>query len=737
MDLKKLRMGVFQKIRDNSLLTLILVGGSLFLFIIGDSLTSGTFFQEEQKDTVGEVEGEEISLNEWNATYQTMVSMNKQGNNPITDREEQNFATQTWNQLLSERILNEESQNMGIGITQEEIEEMMAGQNAFPFYVYRLFGGPQQFQQNRSNIAQNVDEYYKYASVQNMGQAEMIKNYGVTLRKQEKMFNLMNKAFYNTKSLAKDAYAAKNTKKSVKLLQVPYYAVDDSSLIATDDEVESFYNENKERYKQDQPQKKLVYAAFRLKPSEADDQETKEWSEQTVDLFKEEDNDRLFVKQESELPFDDTYFKQGGGLEKQLDTILFKRAKGFVYGPYVKYREGNKTYNVAKVIDSQMMADSVKVSHIQISPEDYLQDLIQATQQPTQEQITAAWSNYENVVDSIFKSLKNGGSFADVAKDVSADTVSAVKGGDMGYVNRESNQLPKKALDSVFIDAPEGSLKKVRVEIQRGYYYYEILRVEKVGPKSRRIQVGVVSRSVVPGSKTLDNYYNKANQLAVEYQNDNNIMTLKDSLGYYVDSAMINPTMYVLNDLTKPRKLVYWAFDSETELNNAKVFELDDKYVVATVTETNDGDYQALDDNLRSQIKRQLTKEKKFKYIQDKLANPSADTFSSASGVFTGATVETFEDVNASNGISSYSFEKALTGAVAGVKEGRVSSWVEGSDAAYLVMATSASEPTIDENTNLEPEMQSLQNSGPRFDYLLFEIINDKADIEDNREIIQ
>jgi peptidyl-prolyl cis-trans isomerase D len=730
-------MGVFQKIRDNSLLTLILVGGSLFLFIIGDSLTSGSLFQDNVEQYVGTIEGEEISLEEWNAAYRTMVAMNRQSQGEMTDREEQNFANQTWTQLLSERILTEEGNQLGIDITQEEVEEMLSGENVLPFYVYRLFGGPQAFQQNRSKIAQNPDEYYKYANVGGLGNAEVIKNYGITLRKQEKIFNLMNKAFFPTKSLAKDAYSRKNTKKSVKLLQVPYYAVDDSTLTATDKEIEAYYNKNKKQFKQQQPQKKIVYAAFRLEPSDEDDLETIDWAQQTVELFKKETNDRLFIKQESELPYDDTYYKKDGGLEKQLDTILFKKEKGFVFGPYVKYREGDKTLNVAKVLDVQMMADSVSVSHIQISPENYLQGLM-AGGQPTQEQINAAWKKYEDAVDSAFNALKNGASFAKVAKDMSADTVSGNKGGDMGFVQRSAtNILPKNAMDSIFINAPEGSLKKVRVELQRGYYYYEILKVDKVGPKAKRIQVGVVSRAVVPGSKTLDNYYNKANQLAVELQENADFESLRDSLGYYIDSAMINQTVYVLNDLSNARKVVTWAFDSETDLNEPNVFELDEKYIVAMVTENQGGDYRPLDKALRGQIKRQLTKEKKFKHIAEKLADPSAETFTKASEVFTGATVESFNDVNGQNGIASYSFENALTGAVAGVQQGGVSKWVQGSDAAYLVMASEVSPAVIDENTNLEPELNAVSGDAPRFDYLLFEVINNKADIEDNRRIIE
>ena len=731
-------MGVFQKIRDNSLLTLILVGGSLFLFIIGDSLTSGSLFQETAEQYVGTIEGEEISLNEWNAAHRTMVAMNRRNQGEMTEREEQNFANQTWMQLLSERILNEEGERLGVDITKEEVEEMLAGENVLPFYVYQLFGGPQAFQQNRSKIAQNPDEYYKYSNVGGLGNAEVVKNYGITLRKQEKMLNLINKSFFTTKSLAKDAYSRKNTKKSVKLLQVPYYAIDDSSLTATDDEVQAYYNKNKHQYKQQQPQKKIVYCAFRLEPSAEDDLETINWAKQTVELFKKETNDRLFIKQESELPYDDTYYKKDGGLEKQLDTILFKKEKGFVFGPYVKYREGDKTLNVAKVLDVQMMADSVSISHIQISPEDYLSSLMASGQQPTQDQINEAWQTYEDAVDSVYKALKSGASFAKVAKDVSADTVSAVKGGDMGFIQRSAtNVLPKKAMDSIFIDAPEGSIKKVQVELQRGYYYYEILKVDKVGPKAKRIQVGVVSRAVVPGSKTLDSYYNKANQLAIELQENPDFGSLKDSLGYYIDSAMVDQTVYVLNDLNNARKVVTWAFDNETEKNAPKVFELDEKYIVAIVAEEQDGDYRPLDKALKGQIKRQLTKEKKFKYIQDKLANPSAETFTKASEVFTGATVESFTDVNGQNGIPSYSFEKALTGAVAGVEQGEVSSWVQGGDAAYLVMANEVSPAVIDENTNLEPEMNALSGESPRFDYLLFEVINDKADIEDNRRIIQ
>lgn len=736
-------MGVFQKIRDNSLLTLILVGGSLFLFIMGDALTTGSFFANSSDQYVGSFEGSDITIQEYDKMFNEVSYINQGGqtSGEVSDREKQNFSQQTWNQLLMKKIMKNEGAALGIDVTKEEVEDMLYGNNPYAFYVYRLFGGPQNFSQVKAKIAQNPDEYYNFANVGSFQEAEMLKNFGVELRKQEKLVNLLQKTFYVTKSEAKNEYKLSNTSKNIEVAKVPYYLVPDSLISISESDKKSFYSKNKDQFKQANPTKKIHYAVFKLNPSQEDEQEVISWAGQTVSLFQEETNDKLFVRQESELPFDETYYKKGNGLEQRLDTVLFDKPVGYVYGPYLKYISGKKTYNVAKVIDSRFLSDSINASHIQITPDNFVQELMAKNPggQPSREDINSTWKKFDALADSLYELVQNNPSkFSEIAKAISSDSVSGKKGGEIGWLQQDNKQYAKELIDSIFINSEKGETKKLRVSLDNGYYYYHIVKVNEFGAKSKKIQVGIVSRSVIPGNSTLDHYYTTANQLAIAVESGADLSDLKDSLGYYIDSANVQPQQFIVNDLAEARKVVYWAFQSSTDVNSPQVFDLQNNYIVAIVKSENDSKYKLLSDaSVDREITRQLSKQKKFDYIANKLGEVNDESFSKVKTIFDGSVIEKHENVNGANGVQSFSYENSLTGAIAGLGDNEVSKAILGSDGLYFVRVISSNDVVIDENTSFDPEQQKLAAKGNNVDALLQELIYEKSDVEDNRRVIR
>ena len=725
-------MAVFQKIRDNSLLSLVLIGGSLLLFILTDFFQSGGATNDSTEDHAGSFEGKTISGQEFDNYFATIAYLTgvEKSISALTDQERQNISAQAWNQLMRENVLGSEAEKNGIRVTESEVEDMIGGDHPFPFYVGRIFGGQQNYMQIQSKLREDVDNYTQYASV-SPNEAEIIKKFGVSLRVQAKVSTLLENAFYTTKVEAKNLYKQKYTKKDLEVAAIPYYLIPDSAVEVSDSEIRKYYEKNKGKYKVSAATKKVIYGAYRVDPTPADDNEIREWAIETVKLFKVEDNDPLFVKTESEKPFDDEYYKKGDGLIKELDDSLFNQEKGYVYGPYQGFENGNKTYNVAKIIDIKDMADSAEVSQILISPNKFLEKL---NQNSPQEEVMAAFTKYDAFADSVYTALSSS-NFAEMAKTVSDDTASAKKGGDLGWIQEGSPAYPPQFLDSIFLTDDVREVKKVKVFLNNGIYYYSLIKVQKYGPKSKKIKVGIVTKSVLPGEKTRNNYFNKINQVAIQLNDGKSLVELKDSFGIYIDSVEVQAAQYVVNDLKNSRELVLWAFN-EAEEGQSKVFDFDRRYIVALALEGQSKGFKTWDDSeVKGAIEAIVRKQKKTEYIANKLGAINADDLNKITEIFPGSVVKQYEGVDLEKGIVDYAYEVQLTGAIAGLNTGQVSAAISGNDATFYVKAVKVDEAKMDENTSFDLESSQLsQGSQNKVELAIQELVTEKADIEDTRE---
>jgi len=733
-------MAIFQKIQNNTKLLLIVIGGGLLLFILQGYLESSTTSVD---DSVGNFEGNDISQREFDSYFSTILYLNgnKNSTSSLTDQEKQQYSAQTWNQLVLSKIFESEGDNNGINITDGEFEEMLIGQNVSQYFVNFIFGGGQNYQSIRKDLTDNVDNYMEYDVFgSNDFKSEQIKNFGLSLRNQDKIKSIIENSFFTTTSETLDLYEGKYSNKNVTIGFVPYYLVADSLIEVSDSEIKDFYNKNKGKYKLDNPSKKVVYGSYRVDPTPEDDQDVVNWAQETVKLFTEEENDQLFIATESETKLDNQYYKKGTGLVGELDNVLFEKDKGYVYGPYSGYSDGNKTYNVAKVLDVQYMPDSAKVSQILLTPEKRIQALIAINSKPPQEEVNEMWKGYDAYVDSIYNALLEGANFSSIASYISNDSLSALKGGDLGWIQEKSNQYAPQFLDSVFMESDaKNTIKKVQVFTDDNrYYYYQILKVSEMGEKSKKIKVGIVSKSVLPSNKTRDGFFTRINTVAVALNKGGDLTELKDSFNLSIDSSKVEPQQYLVNDLKGARTLVHWAFNS-AKGKECKVFEFDRKYIVAIVVEESEKGFKTLDDDeVKKEIREKVRKIKKATYIADKIGDVNDATLTDLPKTFNGATVETLDNVNLYQGIVKLNFESSLNGVIASLEKGSVSSVVTGLDGAYIVKVNSDVPATVTEDTNFELELNQLNSqNNNKTEFVLQELIIDKADLEDKRSTLQ
>ena len=121
-------MAALEKIRSKAVFLTVIIGVALLAFILGDFLTSGrTFFGDG--NTIAKVGDEKIDAIVFQRRYEKMSAQLQERGQSVDGAVIQN---QVLNQMMSEILLDQEIEALGIYVTDEELTAAMTGKNARP-----------------------------------------------------------------------------------------------------------------------------------------------------------------------------------------------------------------------------------------------------------------------------------------------------------------------------------------------------------------------------------------------------------------------------------------------------------------------------------------------------------------------------------------------------------------------------------------------------------------------------
>jgi peptidyl-prolyl cis-trans isomerase D len=690
---------VIGKIREQSTLLMLLIGGAMLAFILGDLLNSGGFLLNGSPTEVGEIAGETIDGRIFQERVDQTINNYKTqtGQSSIDNATTDQLRDQTWNQMVREIVMGQEFEAVGVRVSKEELYDMVQGNNPHP-QVVQAFTNPETGQFDRGQVMNFLKQ---------MEQDEDIKKRWIAfeqdiavLRRNEKYNNLLKKGLYITKPEAASDFAAKNQNATIKYVLKRYSSVADSTIEVSDADIKAYYNENKTKYEQD-ASRDVEFVAFKVDPSQEDFAKVQNWAERLKPEFEAAENDTILVNRESDVRFNARWLAKGelGGL---VDSLMFEAEKGFVYGPYLE----GQTYRLAKLVGVKMSPDSVNARHILIRPETF-----------------GGYEQAKAVADSLKGLIEAGADFATLAQANSEDPGSGAKGGDLGWF-KEGQMVP--TFNDACFDGKKGDL--TLVESQFGFHIIEVL--EQKGNTEKRA-VAFIDRAVEPSTKTFQVKYGEADEFKRS-------ITSLASFDQEVANRGLNkriasnlkPNDRTIAGLENPRPLIRWAFEAEKE-NVSDVFELGNTFVVGVLTAVREEGYTAIDE-IREELETEVIKEKKAAMFMEEFEAARAGDIQTI-GSNLGLAVETKENIAfASTAITGLGREPALLGTVSGMQEGDVSKPVKGEQGVYVVSLESRN--PLPENPMYDNNKRVLNSSlSSRVDFEVFEALKEKADITDNR----
>lgn len=698
-------MAVINTIREKlGVFVLVFIGLAIVAFIMADLFGPGSSFNAPDR-SVGEIAGQEVSVEEFNLKVEELENQYQMRTGaPITEAQRAAIRNQAWDALIAEKAFREQFDRLGITVTDEEIVDMVQGNNISP-EIQQAFTNPQTGEFDRNQLISYLQNIKNLPPQQQM-QWYMFEQTLRPARARIKYDNLLIKSDYITTAEARREYMDQNAVAEIKYLYVPYYSISDSAVQVTDAELNQYLEKNKSRY-QSEATRSLKYVVFPVQPSETDRETFNAELNQLKNDFANAKNDSAFAVRNTEAG--PAFARYGlDQLPQQLQEAG-QLQEGQVYGPF----DENGSYVFYKLSD--ITTDSLyraRASHI----------LIRAAEGSTPEQKQEARKKAEDLLAQ----LRKGADFAQLARD-NSDDPSAARGGDLGWFAQ--GRMVEPFEKAVFEKNEAGLVNRV-VETNYGYHIIQVTE-----PKTNAVyKVARVQSDLAPGDQTRNEAYRKAEIFAAEAESVEELEKLAKAQQLNVQEARgIGQNDRRVDNMFNARQLVMWLFAEDTDQGEvSKVFELDDQYVVAVLTGKSEKGTASLAD-VRDEVVTQVKNEKKAKQIKDKLASLNGSLDEMAQKYGADANVYTASDVKPSvYTLSAVGYAPEVVGTAFGLKEGARSKPIETQQGVVIVETVNKTEPAeVADYAAVKEQVQ--QRKASRTPYLISEAVKEKAEIEDLR----
>ena len=699
-------MALINNIRKKSGLAVGIIAMALLSFmVLGDLLGPNSRLLGGSNNVVGEIAGKKITIQEFDEALQG-VKQNyaaQTGRQP-GEEEMASLREQTWGQLILKIAYQKEFDRLGLAVSDEELVDMVQGNNIHPV-IKQTFVNQQTGQFDRSLVVKYLREDLPKAPAEQQAAWYNFEGNLGPERQLIKYNNLIKLSNYVTTAEAKRYQAEQTNKANAKYLFVPFFSIPDSAVKVTDSQLQAYLDQHKEKYKVEES-RSIEYISIPVKPSSQDSAAVQQDVNSVVQQFSSTDNDSLFVKANSDTPYNGSWINAGSLPERLKGQTL---ETGKIFGPY-KENGSFVIYKVTGVKDGG--AASARASHILIKPEN-----------DTPEAKAAAKTKAEGILAKI----KAGADFAQMAMQNGQDGTAAA-GGDLGYFSEGAMVPPFEK--AVFGATSAGVLPNL-VETEFGYHIIKV-----TAPKTtRNYQVATVTRSISSSDATRDEAFRKADELAgtVKSLEDLRKRVIQDKTLARAEAKNIHVADRSVNNLTNARELVRWAFNDKTDIGDVSpVFEIGDQFVVAALASETDKGYAKVAD-IREELTAAVRNEEKAKRIIEKLSKLQGPLDQMAAKYGSEAVVRSANGITfAAATIEGIGFDPVTTGKIFGLKDGARSKPFEGQTGVVVAELINI------EKVNFSGEMSGVKKNieasrAGRAEGNAYQLIREKADIKDER----
>ncbi len=707
-------MAALGKIRKRGVALVIIIGLGLFAFIAEEAFRSCEATKNQQRQQVGEVLGNKINVQEFQALvdeYQEVLKMT-QGVDNLSEEQLNSLKDEVWNSYVNEQIIANEAGKIGLTVTDEEMQNIMK-EGTNPMLMRTPFVNQETGRFDVTMLTKFLADYKKNASNPQVAESyQKIYQFWQFIEKQlrsqtlaQKYQALIGNSLLSNPVSAKMAFEAQNQESDVELASIAYSTVNDNDVQVAESDLKAEYDAKKEMFKQTVETRDIKYVAFQVVASAADRQALMATMKEASDKLQSGANPAEVVrKAQSQFPYTGiaaTKKAYPSDIAAKIDSM----AVGQTSAPFET--KSDNTLNVVKLLAKVQMPDSIEYRQIQVGG--------------------ATVDEARKTADSIYTALKGGADFDKLAEKYGQTGQKQWLTSAMYENSNTMDEESKNYLNSINTLAVN-DVKNL--EFSQGNI---VLQVTARKAMVDKYDVAVVKHTIDFSKATYSEAYNKFSQYVSENKTLEQLEKNAGKFGYKVQERkdLFNSEHNVAG-LRATREAMKWIFDAKAgEVSPLYECGSNDNLLVVALTKVNPVGYRSLSD-VQDILKPEVLRNKKFEQIKAKFAGVADIAAAKAKG----ARVDSVKQITFSAPVfvqATGSSEPALSGAVAALKQGDFSkALVKGNGGAYLFRVIKKAQregAKFDEKTVERSLSQRAQQAAGRFLQELYQ----KANVVDNR----
>ena len=666
-------MASLQRIRNHGALLIAIVGLAMLAFILGDFLNSGSSFFNRSRENVGVIEGEKVHYTEYEAAKDQVTEVYKieTGRSDFDEDTYTQIRNQVWNMFVMDYSMRAQAKEIGMDITPDELSELCIGEN-----VHQIIRGRRAFMDENGQFSREAVK--SLIAAINEGGEDAAQNANL---QQAKTYWL---------------YWEKVVR--ISYMQEKYTSLLQHLIKANSLDAEYAFNSRQNGVSAEYVMQPFYAVADSLvKVSNGD---IKKLYAQHKEQYKQTPNRAIKYVTFDIVPSEDD-FKAAQELMNNLQE------------------EFKTTEDVSLVVNTN--------SDIMYDGRDYSAETVPAQFKDFAFAKGAKAGDctdilFENNTYAMARIMQAGYSLPD-----SVELKAIVEGGEdqeLGWF--KATDLPKNIAEPAFAGKRGG---RFTVAQGMGEQTYEIMELGKPTPK---VKLAILAREVTPSSKTYSIIYNNAKQFIVNNKNAEALEEAAQEAGMAViPQYNLTANTDKIGQLKASRPIVRWAFEAK-EGAVSDVFECGQQFVVAALTEVNDGEYRPIE-AVRAELTYEATNNAKAEYIKKQLKG--VESLEAAAEIL-GQRVQNVERVSlADSRFGNAGMEPAVIGKAVAQGENELSEPIQGNMGVFMVKTGAANNLTGE--FNAENEKAQLASRFAYLPYQAMQLIEDKAEITDNRANFQ
>ena len=712
-------MAALGTIRKRGVILVCIISFGLFAFIAEEAFRSCDSAKNNERQQIGEVFGEKISVQEFQKLvdeYTEVIKM-QQGQDNLPEEQMNQVKDMVWNSYIQNKIVAHEAEKLGLTVTDAELQDILkTGTN--PMLAQTPFVNQQTGRFDVSALQKFLADYKAQkanpsANAQMMDQYTKIYNYWSfiekTLRQQtlaQKYQSLLAHCFLSNPVEAKMAFKEENEESKIQLAAFPYSDIQDDKVKVVESDLKAKYDEMKARFKQPVESRDIKFVDIQVEASQADRAAlNKEFAGYHTQLAAAADPTEVVRKSASTVAYLGIPVGKDA-FPSDIAATLDSMAVGATTA--VKANKADNTLNIVKLVSKQQLPDSIQYRVIQVA--------------------AASVAEAKTKADSIQAAISGGADFEAIAKKY-GQTGEKAWMTTRQYEFAQSMDKDNKA----FINALNTQAVNATSQLQLGQGYV-ILQVCDRKAMIEKYTAAVIKKNIDFSQDTYRTAYNKFASFVSANQTADEIVKNAAKSGYKVQDLkdITTATHYVAN-IHSTREALKWIFEAK-EGSVSPMYECgnNDHLLVVVLDKINRIGFRGLDDpQVKEMVKAEVIKDKKAEMIEAKLNGVK----NIAAAKSKGAKVSEVNQITFAAPVfvaSAGASEPALSGAVSATKKGAFSAHpVKGNAGVYLFLVTNKSNRPVKFNEKAQEQkcrQKSMQYAGNFMNELYL-----NANVVDNR----